>query len=51
MQTIPDSIDFSAYMRQTDPTVKVRKASVGRTLTVPVGLPEYHFVGDSPVDT
>lgn len=27
MQTIPDSLDFSAYMRQTDPTVKVRKAS------------------------
>ena len=27
MQTIPDTIDFSTYMRQTDPTVKVRKAS------------------------
>lgn len=27
MQTIPDTLDFSTYMRQTDPQVKVRKAS------------------------
>ena len=27
MQTISDTLDFSQYMRQTDPTVKVRKAS------------------------
>lgn len=27
MQTIPDTLDFSTYMRQTDPQVKVRRAS------------------------
>lgn len=27
MQTIPDTLDFSAYMQRTDPQVKVRKAS------------------------
>lgn len=27
MQTIADTLDFSQYMRQTDPTVKVRKAA------------------------
>lgn len=27
MQTISDTLDFSQYMRETDPTVKVRKAS------------------------